>query len=203
MSSGAALLALIALLCAAPLQGPPGAAAAAVVTAWLNVSWEDGGDQNRSGWEASESGLYGQDSPLQAASGVLVLPDDRDSFNACSARTNFSGAPPPGGGSRGWLALIQRGGGCSFADKIRLAAERGAAAAVIYNYRGTGNEVLPMSHHGERPRGPAAGRGEPWQEQGPCAGSCPCPLLRGVREQRTSRVHPQVGDSALAEQTRL
>uniref|UniRef100_A0A8D0F6L0 Ring finger protein 128 n=1 Tax=Strix occidentalis caurina TaxID=311401 RepID=A0A8D0F6L0_STROC len=150
MSSGAAVLALAALLCAAP---PPGArggggVAAAVWPAWVNVSWEDGGDRNRSGWEASESGLYGLDSPLQAAAGVLVLPDGRDSFNACSARTNFSGAPPPGGGSPGWLALIQRGGGCSFADKIRLAAERGAAAAVIYNYRGTGNEVLPMSHHG-------------------------------------------------------
>ncbi|KAM6124841.1 E3 ubiquitin-protein ligase RNF128 [Phoenicopterus ruber ruber] len=150
MSSGSAVLALAALLCAAPPPGPRGAAAAAAVwTAWLNVSWEDGADHRRSGWEASESGLYGQDSPLQAAAGVLVLPDGRDSFNACSARTNFSAAPPPGaGGPPGWLALIQRGGGCSFADKIRLAAERGAAAAVIYNYRGTGNEVLPMSHHG-------------------------------------------------------
>ncbi|XP_075018407.1 E3 ubiquitin-protein ligase RNF128 [Calonectris borealis] len=148
MSLGAALLALAALLCAAPPPGPRGAAAMAVWTAWLNVSWEDGGDHNRSGWEASESGLYGQDSPLQAAAGVLVLPDGRDSFNACSARTNFSGAPAPGGGSPSWLALIQRGGGCSFADKIRVATERGAAAAVIYNYRGTGNDVLPMSHHG-------------------------------------------------------
>ncbi|KAM9269803.1 E3 ubiquitin-protein ligase RNF128 [Cariama cristata] len=150
MSSGAALLALAALLCAAPPPGPRGGGAAAAVawTAWLNVSWEDIADRNRSGWEASESGLYGQDSPLQAAAGVVVLPDGRDSFNACSARTNFSGAPPPGGSSPGWLALIQRGGGCSFADKIRLAAERGAAGAVIYNYRGTGNEVLPMSHHG-------------------------------------------------------
>ncbi|XP_074771161.1 E3 ubiquitin-protein ligase RNF128 [Athene noctua] len=150
MSSGAAVLALAALLCAAPPPGPGGGGgvAAAVWPAWVNVSWEDGGDRNRSGWEASESGLYGLDSPLQAAAGVLVLPDGRDSFNACSARTNFSGAPPPGGGSPGWLALIQRGGGCSFADKIRLATERGAAAAVIYNYRGTGNEVLPMSHHG-------------------------------------------------------
>uniref|UniRef100_A0A8B9N4J4 Ring finger protein 128 n=1 Tax=Accipiter nisus TaxID=211598 RepID=A0A8B9N4J4_9AVES len=156
MSSGASLLALAALLCLGPPPpGPRGGVAAAVWTAWLNVSWEDGGDRNRSGWEASESGLYGQDSPLQAAAGVLVLPDGRDSFNACSARTNFSGIPPPGAGtgagtgnSPGWLALIQRGGGCSFADKIRLAAERGAAAAVIYNYRGTGNEVLPMSHHG-------------------------------------------------------
>ncbi|XP_068008273.1 E3 ubiquitin-protein ligase RNF128 isoform X1 [Melanerpes formicivorus] len=148
MSSGTALLALAALLCAASPLGP-GGAAAAVWPAWLNVSWEDAADQNRSGWEASESGLYGQDSPLQGASGVLVLPDGRDSFNACNAGTNFSRAPAPGsGGSPGWLALIQRGGGCSFADKIRLAADRGAAAAVIYNYRGTGNEVLPMSHHG-------------------------------------------------------
>ncbi|XP_064015627.1 E3 ubiquitin-protein ligase RNF128 [Pogoniulus pusillus] len=148
MSSGTALFALAALLWAHSLLGP-GGAAAAVWPAWLNVSWEDTADQNRSGWEASESGLYGQDSPLQGAAGVLVLPDGRDSFNACSAGTNFSGAPAPGSGSSaGWLALIQRGGGCSFADKIRLAAERGAAAAVIYNYRGTGNEVLPMSHHG-------------------------------------------------------
>lgn len=149
MSSRAAVLALGALLCAAP-PGLPGAAAA-VWPAWLNVSWEDSADHNRSGWEASESGLYGQDSPLKGVSGVLVLPDGRDSFNACSAGTNFSGAPPPGGGSPGWLAFIQRGGGCSFADKIRLAEQRGAAAAVIYNYRGTGNEVLPMSHHGEPP----------------------------------------------------
>ncbi|NXB97156.1 RN128 ligase, partial [Vidua chalybeata] len=102
---------------------------------------------NRSGWEAGESGLYGLDSPLQPAEGLLVLPDSPDAFNACSALTNFSGAPPAGG-SPAWLALIERGGGCSFADKIRRAAERGAAAAVIYNYRGTGNEVLPMSHHG-------------------------------------------------------
>lgn len=157
MGSGTALLALAALLCAPPLPGPRGggaAAEAAVWTAWLNVSWEDGADRNRSGWEASESGLFGQDSPLRPAAGVLVLPDGHDAFNACSAGTNFSGAPPAGaGGSPGWVALIQRGGGCSFADKIRLAADRGAAAAVIYNYRGTGNEVLPMSHHGE----PAAG----------------------------------------------
>uniref|UniRef100_A0A8C3NGS7 Uncharacterized protein n=1 Tax=Geospiza parvula TaxID=87175 RepID=A0A8C3NGS7_GEOPR len=132
MPSGAALLALAALLCAVPPPGPRGAAAAAAWTAWLNVSWENGVDRNRSGWEAGESGLYGLDSPLQPAEGLLVLPDSPDAFNACSALTNFSG----------------RGGGCSFADKIRRAAERGAAAAVIYNYRGTGNEVLPMSHHG-------------------------------------------------------
>lgn len=195
MSSGASLLALAALLCLGPPPpGPRGgvaAAAAAVWTAWLNVSWEDGGDRNRSGWEASESGLYGQDSPLQAAAGVLVLPDGRDSFNACSSRTNFSGIPPPGvgtgagtGNSPGWLALIQRGGGCSFADKIRLAAERGAAAAVIYNYRGTGNEVLPMSHHGEPLPGPASrwgAGGGARKKKGPYGGSCSFPPLCRVR----------------------
>ncbi|XP_065585787.1 LOW QUALITY PROTEIN: E3 ubiquitin-protein ligase RNF128 [Cyrtonyx montezumae] len=148
MAAGPAelLAAVAALLFIVPESG----VGAAVWTAWLNVSWEDGADGNRSGWEAGESGLYGQDSPLQAAAGLLVLPDGRDAFNACSALTNFSAAPPPppGGGGPGWVALIQRGGGCSFADKIRLAAERGAAAAVIYNYRGTGNDVLPMSHAG-------------------------------------------------------
>ncbi|XP_064374299.1 E3 ubiquitin-protein ligase RNF128 isoform X1 [Dromaius novaehollandiae] len=143
----AARLVLGALLCAAAAPPGPRGAAAAVWTAWVNVSWEGGAGGNRSGWEASESGLYGQDSPLQGVEGVLVLPDGRDAFNACSALTNFSGAPPGGGGTD-WLALIQRGGGCTFAEKIRLAAARGAAAAVIYNYRGTGNDVLPMSHAG-------------------------------------------------------
>ncbi|XP_014810857.1 PREDICTED: E3 ubiquitin-protein ligase RNF128 isoform X1 [Calidris pugnax] len=159
MSVGVSLLAVAALLCAAPPPGPCGgggaAAALTVWTAWLNVSWEDSTDRNRSGWEASESGLYGLDSPVRGAAGLLVLPDGRDSFNACSARTNFSGAPPAGGsggggdgGSSEWLALIQRGGGCTFADKIRLARLRGASAVVIYNYRDTGNDVLPMSHPG-------------------------------------------------------
>ncbi|XP_030431916.1 E3 ubiquitin-protein ligase RNF128 isoform X2 [Gopherus evgoodei] len=141
MPSSAALLALGALLWLG--SQPPGRAAAAQAmwTAWLNVSWREPGGGNRSGWNASESGLFGQDSPLQRAAGLLVQPDG---LNACSPRTNFSEA----GAGQAWLALIQRGGGCTFADKIRRAAERGAAGAVIYNYRGTGNEVLPMSHAG-------------------------------------------------------
>uniref|UniRef100_A0A8C3V7G8 Ring finger protein 128 n=1 Tax=Catharus ustulatus TaxID=91951 RepID=A0A8C3V7G8_CATUS len=140
MPSGFLLLVLAALLCAVLSPGPRGAAAAAAWTAWLNVSWENG-------WEAGEGGLYGLDSPLQPAEGLLVLPDSPDALSACSEFTNFSGAPPASG-SLGWLALIQRGGGCSFAHKISLAADRGAAAAVIYNYPNAGNEVLPMSHHG-------------------------------------------------------
>lgn len=185
MASGAAglLAAVAALLCVVPEPGV--GAAAAVWTAWLNVSWEDGAGGNRSGWEAGESGLYGQDSPLQAAAGLLVLPDGRDAFNACSALTNFSAAPP--GGGPGWVALIQRGGGCSFADKIRLAAERGAAAAVIYNYRGTGNDVLPMSHAGEQRAGgrlrwgvrPGVGLAVSWAPV-PSSASLPLSARRGV-----------------------
>lgn len=181
MPSGAALVALAALLCAVPPPGPRGAAAAvAAWTAWLNVSWEKGAER---GWEAGEGGLYGLDSPLQSAEGLLVLPDSPDSMNACSDFTNFSGAPPAGGSS-GWLALIQRGGGCSFADKIGRAADHGAAAAVIYNYRGTGNEVLPMSHHGER-----RGTGRDRRQRGPRAGSgpfAPSPLS-GLRERGPAR----------------
>lgn len=187
MPSGAALFALAALLCAVPQPGPRGAAAASAAwTAWLNVSWENGADRNQSGWEAGESGLYGLDSPLQSAEGLLVLPDSPDAFNACSVLTNFSGAPPAGG-SPGWLALIQRGGGCSFAHKIRLAAERGAAAAVIYNYRGTGNEVLPMSHHGER-RGTGGSQREGslrWERPLPFP-----PFRLRVRERGTARPQP-------------
>lgn len=176
MAAGAALLALGALLGAAPGSW----AAAAVWTAWLNVSWEDGSSGNRSGWEAGEGGLYGQDSPLQAVTGLLVLPDGQDGFNACSALTNFSGAPPAGGSGSGsgWLALIQRGGGCSFADKIRVAAGHGAAGAVIYNYRGTGNDVLPMSHVGERR--PGAGGGPGLSDLGSFPGFQPvCCVLTG------------------------
>ncbi|KAM7161232.1 E3 ubiquitin-protein ligase RNF128 [Macrochelys suwanniensis] len=145
MLSSAALLALGALLWLGPQPPARAAAAQAVWTAWLNVSWrEPGGGGNRSGWNASESGLFGQDSPLQRAAGLLVQPDGPDGLNACSPLANFSEA----GAGQAWLALIQRGGGCTFADKIRLAAERGAAGAVIYNSRGTGDEMLPMSHPG-------------------------------------------------------
>ncbi|XP_026704648.1 E3 ubiquitin-protein ligase RNF128 [Athene cunicularia] len=102
---------------------------------------------NKSVSEQCDCGLYGSHSPLLSARGLLAIPKAAD-FQACNANTEFTIRESPSAGNLGWLALIQRGGGCSFADKIRLATERGASAAVIYNYRGTGNEVLPMSHHG-------------------------------------------------------
>uniref|UniRef100_A0A670K1R2 PA domain-containing protein n=1 Tax=Podarcis muralis TaxID=64176 RepID=A0A670K1R2_PODMU len=76
----------------------------------------------------------------------MVAPEGPGAANACSPHTNFSSPPPP----TPWVALIQRGGGCTFAEKIAVAAAREASAAVIYNYAGgSGNDVHPMTHPGE------------------------------------------------------
>ncbi|KAI4544910.1 hypothetical protein MJG53_021251 [Ovis ammon polii x Ovis aries] len=146
------LLAWCFLLVLSP-QTPGSRGAEAVWTAYLNVSWRvPHTGVNRTVWELSEEGVYGQDSPLEPVAGVLVPPDGPGALNACNPHTNFTVPTVPGDwGSSvqvSWLALIQRGGGCTFADKIHLAYERGASGAVIFNFPGTRNEVIPMSHPG-------------------------------------------------------
>ncbi|GAB5584796.1 E3 ubiquitin-protein ligase RNF128 isoform X1 [Prionailurus iriomotensis] len=146
------LLAWCFLLALSP-QAPGSRGAEAVWTAYLNVSWRvPHTGVNRTVWELSEEGVYGQDSPLEPVAGVLVPPDGPGALNACNPHTNFTVPTVPGDwGSAvqvSWLALIQRGGGCTFADKIHLAYERGASGAVIFNFPGTRNEVIPMSHPG-------------------------------------------------------
>ncbi|XP_077778567.1 E3 ubiquitin-protein ligase RNF128 [Podarcis muralis] len=141
--------AFFALLLAGGGGGGPGslrhgASAQSVWTAWLNVSWRMPGS-NESYWNVGESGIFGQDSPLRRAAGLVVAPEGPGAANACSPHTNFSSPPPP----TPWVALIQRGGGCTFAEKIAVAAAREASAAVIYNYAGgSGNDVHPMTHPG-------------------------------------------------------
>ncbi|XP_038604231.1 E3 ubiquitin-protein ligase RNF128 isoform X1 [Tachyglossus aculeatus] len=123
---------------------PGSRGAAAVWTAYVNVSWRSpapGG--NRTVWELGEDGVFGQDSPLERAEGVLVPPDGPGPPDACHPRANFTVAP-----AASWLAFIQRGGGCTFAHKIQLAARQGANGVVIYNSPGTRNEVIPMAHQG-------------------------------------------------------
>ncbi|XP_036160482.1 E3 ubiquitin-protein ligase RNF128 isoform X3 [Myotis myotis] len=146
------LLAWCFLLALSP-QAPGSRGAEAVWTAYLNVSWRvPHTGVNRTVWELSEEGVYGQDSPLEPVAGVLVPPDGPGALNACNPHTNFTVPTVPGDWGRSvhvsWLALIQRGGGCTFADKIHLAQERGASGAVIFNFPGTRNEVIPMSHPG-------------------------------------------------------
>uniref|UniRef100_A0A671RGQ7 Si:dkeyp-86f7.4 n=1 Tax=Sinocyclocheilus anshuiensis TaxID=1608454 RepID=A0A671RGQ7_9TELE len=72
-------------------------------------------------------GMFGADSPLDSASGLLVLPNS-DPL-ACSRNTTFTAKHQP------WI-------------KIRAAQREGASAVVIYNIDGTGNNTDLMAHSG-------------------------------------------------------
>ncbi|KAM6426875.1 E3 ubiquitin-protein ligase RNF128 isoform 3-T3 [Liasis olivaceus] len=143
-AAAAAAAALLGPLLALAL-GPRAAAAQAVWTAWLNVSWRLPG-ANRTTWSAGESGLFGQDSPVRPAAGLVVPPDAREGLNACSPLTNFSAAPR----DAPWIALVQRGGGCMFSAKINAAARWRAAAVAVFNFDdgGAAPEVQTMTHPG-------------------------------------------------------
>lgn len=94
---------------------------------------------NRS--EHCECGLYGLHSPLLSAWGLVGIPKAAN-LQACDPNTQFTVTRRP------WIALMERGN-CTFAEKITVAARRGATAAVIYNVPGTGNSSIPMMHFGE------------------------------------------------------
>ncbi|NXL05018.1 RN128 ligase, partial [Mesembrinibis cayennensis] len=95
---------------------------------------------NRSVSEQCECGLYGLNSPLRSAWGLVGIPKSPN-LKACDANTHFTVTKPP------WIALIERGD-CSFAEKIEVAARRGATAAVIYNAPDKDNTTVLMSHLG-------------------------------------------------------
>lgn len=116
------------------------AQASYLCTAYLNISYTSP-ETNRSTWFQEEMGLYGQDSPKAYVKGNVYLASP---MFGCNDDT-FYGRP---NGSRGWIALIQRGNGCTFTDKINIAAMNGAAAAIIFNDFGSENRVIQMSHPG-------------------------------------------------------
>ncbi|XP_049749852.1 E3 ubiquitin-protein ligase RNF133 [Elephas maximus indicus] len=111
--------------------------ASAVWTAYMNISFHVG---NRVLSELGETGVFGRSSTLKRVAGVIVPPEGK-SQNACNPSTSFSRSK----GTETWLALIERGG-CTFTQKIKVAAEKGASGVIIYNFPGTGNQVFPMSH---------------------------------------------------------
>ncbi|XP_020822045.1 E3 ubiquitin-protein ligase RNF133 [Phascolarctos cinereus] len=113
--------------------------ASAIWTAYMNISFHVG---NRMLSELGETGVFGRGSILKRVAGVVVPPEGRNQ-NACNPLTNFSKPKE----SEMWLALIERGG-CTFTQKIKIAAEKGANGVIIYNVAGTGNQVFPMSHQG-------------------------------------------------------
>ncbi|KAM4867349.1 E3 ubiquitin-protein ligase RNF149 [Thomomys bottae] len=98
---------------------------------------------NQTVWSVSESGRFGDNSPKEAAQGLVGAPGGDP--EGCAPDTRFF-AP----GSRGvapWVALVARGG-CTFRDKVLVAARRNASAIVVYNEETYGNVTAPMSHAG-------------------------------------------------------
>lgn len=97
---------------------------------------------NRTVWSVSESGRFSDSSPKEGALGLVGVPHaaDRDP-EGCATDTRFLVSPP-------WVALVARGG-CTFKEKVLVAARRNASAVVIYNEERHGNATSPMPHTGE------------------------------------------------------
>ncbi|XP_063793434.1 E3 ubiquitin-protein ligase RNF128 isoform X2 [Pseudophryne corroboree] len=110
--------------------------------AYVNLSYFST-QQNATVANYCECGLYGLNSPMSAAKGVVGIPLSPN-LQACDQNTQFSVTVKP------WIALIERGN-CTFSEKIILAASKGAAAVVIYNFPpSTGNQTIPMVHYGTK-----------------------------------------------------
>ncbi|KAM8786424.1 E3 ubiquitin-protein ligase RNF149 isoform 1-T1 [Rhynchonycteris naso] len=103
---------------------------------------------NRTVCSISESGRFGDSSPKAGALGLVGVPHTVDGDpEGCAPDTRFVVPRPEGRGAAPWVALVARGG-CTFKDKVLLAARRNASAVVIYNEERHGNLTAPMSHAG-------------------------------------------------------
>ncbi|KAM9366385.1 E3 ubiquitin-protein ligase RNF128a [Symphorus nematophorus] len=86
-----------------------------------------------------ECGVFGRNSPLEEAAGIVTLPmGDPKGCGSDPVYSRNSSFPP-------WIALVKRGN-CTFSEKINAAKRQGAAAVVVYNYDGSGNTTTHMSH---------------------------------------------------------
>lgn len=105
-------------------------------TAVVEISYNN---QNETIDKYCECGVFGRNSAVERAQGVVTLPkgDPRGCGpNPVYARNSTS---PP------WIALVKRGN-CTFSEKILAAKLQGASAVVIYNVDGSGNSTSHMSH---------------------------------------------------------
>ncbi|XP_037383878.1 E3 ubiquitin-protein ligase RNF149 [Talpa occidentalis] len=100
---------------------------------------------NRTMADVSESGRFGDSSPKEGAQGLVGVPLGAD-LEGCAPDTRFL-VPAPGAGAAPWVALVARGG-CTFKEKVLVAARRNASAVVLYNEERHGNLTGPMSHAG-------------------------------------------------------
>uniref|UniRef100_A0A667XXA2 PA domain-containing protein n=1 Tax=Myripristis murdjan TaxID=586833 RepID=A0A667XXA2_9TELE len=84
-----------------------------------------------------ECGVYGRNSPLEAVSGIVTLPNGDPRGCGPDPVYNRSSSSPH------WIALVKRGN-CTFSEKIIAAKRQGAAGVVVYNVDGTGNSTTHM-----------------------------------------------------------
>ncbi|XP_052861864.1 E3 ubiquitin-protein ligase goliath isoform X1 [Anopheles cruzii] len=106
--------------------------------AFLNYSYVDAAGQLRE-LGGNESAKYGEGRVLNRT-GLLVHVTNsanRSDHSGCSRYWLGTRGDPLPADHEGtaWIALIRRGG-CNFEDKVKHAAEHGAAAAIIYNDKG-------------------------------------------------------------------
>lgn len=141
---GGLALALLALaLCA------PGARGRALewFSAVVSIEYVDP-QTNLTVWSVSESGRFGDSSPKEGAQGLVGVPwAPGGDPEGCAPDTRFFVPEPGGRGAAPWVALVARGG-CTFKDKVLVAARRNASAVVLYNEERYGNLTMPMSHAG-------------------------------------------------------
>ncbi|XP_032993452.1 E3 ubiquitin-protein ligase RNF128 isoform X2 [Lacerta agilis] len=125
--------------CFLVLTGLLGAAHAVGVKANVSLLYFNAFN-NTSESDRCECGLFGVDSPVADARGLVVIPNSTN-HQACTWNTEFAVPASP------WVALIARGN-CTFSEKINRAAAQGAEAVVIYNSPSRGNRTASMAHPG-------------------------------------------------------
>ncbi|KAM9410796.1 E3 ubiquitin-protein ligase RNF128a [Pholidichthys leucotaenia] len=106
-------------------------------TAEMRLTYSD--SNNNTVDTSCECGLFGRDSPVKLASGIVTLPVGDPLGCGSGDIYNRSSSSLP------WIALVKRGN-CTFAEKINAAKRQGAAAVVVYNHDSSGNNTTLMSH---------------------------------------------------------
>ncbi|XP_053721495.1 E3 ubiquitin-protein ligase RNF128-like [Synchiropus splendidus] len=107
-------------------------------TSVLESSYTDS-SSNKTVDQFCECGVYGRNSMIEKASGIIALP--RGDPRGCGLyniyNRNFTSPP--------WIALVKRGN-CTFSEKIIAAKRQGAVGVIVYNVDGTGNSTTHMTH---------------------------------------------------------
>ncbi|XP_074477457.1 RING finger protein 148-like [Sebastes fasciatus] len=126
---------LLLLLCLSELVHY--SAALTVWTAVVEISYAK--NNNETVDKYCECGVYGRNSPLEKASGIVTLPSGDPKGCGSDPVYNRNSSSPS------WIALVKRGN-CTFSEKINAAKRQGAAGVVVYNVDGSGNSTTHMAH---------------------------------------------------------